>query len=72
MSRGMKCPVPVGSRKCGLEELVERKRGLERQQGGETRIVHHECALHRFHILYPGGTWAQCDCSSHTSGLPPR
>lgn len=63
MGDKIKCPVPIDGRECGREEILARKRALGTPRGSSEIIVHHECGLHKFHIVFPGGKWKPCDCS---------
>ena len=62
MNGKIKCPVLVEGRECGHEEILDKKRSLGRRPGSNEIIVHHECALHKFHIIFPGGKFKPCDC----------
>ena len=62
MNEKIKCPVSVNGRECGREEILSKKRMLAKRQGSNEIIVHHECDLHKFHIIFPGGIWKPCDC----------
>ena len=62
MGDKIKCPVPVNGRECGREELLDNKRLIRRRPDSTATEVHHECGLHKFHIIFPGGEWKECDC----------
>lgn len=62
MNEKIKCPIPVDGRECGREEILDRKRPIGKLPGSSEFIVHHECSLHKFHIVFPGGKWKPCDC----------
>ena len=62
MDNKIKCPVPVDGRECGREEILDKKRLVTHRFGSNKKVVHHECCIHYFHIVFPGGNWKQCDC----------
>lgn len=62
MVDSIKCPVPVGDAECGRLEIPARKQPLGRRPGAVYTAVHHECELHKFHIIFPSGECVPCDC----------
>jgi hypothetical protein len=53
MNQAITCPIVVGGRECGRQELLERKIPLGRLPGSTHQIVHQECGVHKFHIQFP-------------------
>lgn len=62
MNRLVKCPIPVGIMECGREEILKQKKLVGSNASTECFVIHYECGVHKFHIQYPVGKWAPCDC----------
>jgi aminoglycoside phosphotransferase family enzyme len=44
------------------KKFLDKKRPVWTKMRGNEFVVHHECDLHKFHIIFPCGNWKLCDC----------